>query len=198
MYIPSYFQMEEAHAFDLIEAHSFGTLVSLQENEPFATHLPMLLDRETRTLWGHVARSNPQWRNIEGQTVLAMFMGDHHYISPTWYESRDHVPTWNYSAVHVYGSATLDNDPEYVLAMLRKLIQTHEHNGSVSDLSDVSGENLNGLLKGIAAFTIQIERVEAKSKMSQNHPKERRTSVVEALRELGTDTAIGVAQEMSQ
>jgi transcriptional regulator len=196
MYIPSYFALNEAKAFDLIEAHNFGTLVSMRNVAPFATHLPMLLDRESRTLWGHIARGNPQWQNIEGQTLLAMFLGDHHYISPTWYESEGHVPTWNYSAVHVYGRATIDADPSYSLKMLEQLIRKHELPDSKYSVKDLSSENLNSLLSGIVGFTIAIERIEGKSKMSQNHPARRREGVIEHLRELRSDAAEAVADQM--
>src|ERR1051325_398727 len=160
MYIPSYFAIDEREAFDLIEAHSFATLLSVHNGEPFATHLPMLLDRETRTLWGHVARANPQWHDLESQTALAIFLGDHHYISPTWYESLDHVPTWNYSAVHVYGRIELDQDANHALGMLDKLIGKYEAANSSYTMESVSRENLQSLFKGITAFTLHIDRVE--------------------------------------
>jgi transcriptional regulator len=196
MYIPSYFAIEEAEAFDLIEAQSFATLVSIHDGEPFATHLPMLLDRETRTIWGHTARANPQWKDLESHQVLAIFLGDHHYISPTWYESQDHVPTWNYSAVHVYGRMELDKDPEHVLLMLQKLIAKYEAADSSYTLESVAKENLSGLLNGIMAFTLHIDRIEGKAKMSQNHPENRRERVRIALDDVGSDAAKSVAEMM--
>jgi transcriptional regulator len=196
MYIPSYFAIEEQEAFDLIEAHSFATLVSTHHGELFATHLPMLLNRETRTLWGHVARANPQWHDMDGQSVLAIFLGDHHYISPSWYESQDNVPTWNYSAVHVYGRIELESDPEHALSMLSELIAKYEASGSSYSLGNVTSENLHGLLQGITSFTLHIDRVEGKAKMSQNHPKERRERVSTALEAMGSDAAKSVAEMM--
>jgi transcriptional regulator len=100
MYIPSSFSesnISKLHA--LIRSNSFGLLVSAGADQPLATHLPVLLDSGAGTygtLLGHVARANPQWRQMEGQRVLAIFSGPHAYISPTWYESEDVVPTWNY------------------------------------------------------------------------------------------------------
>jgi transcriptional regulator len=196
MYIPSYFAIDEREAFDLIEAHSFATLLSVHNGEPFATHLPMLLDRETRTLWGHVARANPQWHDLESQTALAIFLGDHHYISPTWYESLDHVPTWNYSAVHVYGRIALESDPARVHEMLAKLIAKYEASTSSYSIQNVAEKNLSGLMNGIVAFTLHIERIEAKAKMSQNHPVARRQSVRDALEDLGSESAKAVAESM--
>src|SRR5215468_11069944 len=81
------------HRFhDFIEAHAFGLLLSTHDGEPFATHLPFLLERDAGqhgTLVGHLARANPQWRDLEGQQVLVVFSGPHAYFSPTWYEAEN-------------------------------------------------------------------------------------------------------------
>lgn len=86
MYIPTAFeQTDQNKLHEFIEANSFGLLVSTHVGEPFATHLPFLLQRDSGPhgcLFGHVARANPQWRDLDGQTVLAIFTGPHAYISP--------------------------------------------------------------------------------------------------------------------
>ncbi len=49
MYLPDHFrETDPGKLFDFIERHSFGLLVSQLDNEPFASHLPLLLDRR----WG--------------------------------------------------------------------------------------------------------------------------------------------------
>lgn len=107
MYIPAAFaEANLTTLHDFIERHSFGQLVSQVEGLPFASHLPFLLDRASGphgALVGHMARANPQWREANGQTALAIFSGPHAYVSPTWYEAEQVVPTWNYTAVHAYG-----------------------------------------------------------------------------------------------
>src|SRR5262245_55708329 len=104
MYIPTAFaETDPGTLFGFIEAYSFGLLVSTHQGGPFASHLPLLLEREAGphgTLLGHMARANPQWHDLDGQEVLAVFSGPHAYVSPTWYESEQVVPTWNYVAVH--------------------------------------------------------------------------------------------------
>ena len=116
MYIPAAFQQtDKTKLHDFIEANSFGLLVSTHGGEPFATHLPFLLERDAGPhgcLVGHVARANPQWHGLDGQTVLAVFSGPHAYVSPTWYEAENVVPTWNYVAVHAYGPCRLVEDPD--------------------------------------------------------------------------------------
>jgi len=106
MYIQSNFVETDQHKLhDFIERQSFVTLVSNDGGEPVASHLPLLLDRDHGPhgrLIGHMARANPQWQSADNQSVLAIFHGPHAYISPTWYEAVNVVPTWNYVAVHVY------------------------------------------------------------------------------------------------
>lgn len=108
MYVPASFKVEEIDVlYSFIEQFGFATLVTIRNGSPFATHLPLLLDRERGLLLGHVARANAQWENIEGAESLAIFSGPHAHISPTWYLTQPAVPTWNYTAVHAYGSVTL-------------------------------------------------------------------------------------------
>ncbi len=69
-----------------------------------ADHIPFLLDAERRLLQAHVAKANPQWRNIAaGAAVLAVFRSVDQYVTPSWYATKREtgkvVPTWNYISV---------------------------------------------------------------------------------------------------
>src|SRR3954454_11462855 len=107
MYIPVAFDESDPvrpHAF--IRRHSFAVLPSRHEGGLVASHLPLLFDVEDGPkgrLLGHMARANPQWKQVVGD-VLVVFSGPHAYISPAWYEEEGTVPTWNYAAVHAYGT----------------------------------------------------------------------------------------------
>src|SRR4051794_6236182 len=118
MYVPSWFaRTDPAELFVFMESHSFALLVSTRDGAPFGTHLPLLLDRTAGphgTLIGHMARANPQWRDLDGRPVLAVFGGPHAYISPSWYEAENVVPTWNYVAVHATGTFRLADDNDAV------------------------------------------------------------------------------------
>ena len=87
MYVPKSFEeTDQDRLHEFIEKHSFATLVSHSAAESFASHLPLLLDRDAGShgkLIGHMARANPQWRQAEGQEVLTIFHGPHAYVSPT-------------------------------------------------------------------------------------------------------------------
>ena len=55
MYIPKYFAIQdEEMKYEIMEQNSFATLFSQHNGEPYATHLPLLLNRETLTLHGHL------------------------------------------------------------------------------------------------------------------------------------------------
>src|ERR1700729_1397013 len=126
MYIPAAFaESDLAKLHDFIQTNSFGVLVSQVDGEPFASHLPFLLDRNSGPhgcLIGHMARANPQWQSAHGQSVLAIFPGPHAYISPTWYESENVVPTWNYVAVHVYGTFQVVEDHQETVEIVRNYV----------------------------------------------------------------------------
>src|SRR5262245_35101125 len=130
MYVPAHFaEPDLIKLHEAIECYSFATLVSQSGGEPFASHLPLLLDRDRGScgmLIGHMARANPQWQDAAGQRVLAVFSGPHAYISPTWYEAEKVVPTWNYVAVHAYGRLELIEDGGEAEGVLRRTIGTYE------------------------------------------------------------------------
>ena len=165
MYIPPSFERTDpatAELFAFMDAHSFALLVSTREGAPFATHIPLLLDRATGRhgrLIGHMARANPQWRDIDGQSVLAVFSGPHTYISPSWYESPGVVPTWNYVAVHATGTARLVDDPEGVTNIVAATVAIYERNRPNPWQFDPSAEYVRKLVNGIVGFHVEVERL---------------------------------------
>jgi transcriptional regulator len=200
MYVPPHFaESDRAKLFDFIESHSFGLLVSQVGGVPFVSHLPFLLDRTAGphgTLLGHVARANPHWRDLAGQTALAVFSGPHAYVSPTWYGAEDVVPTWNYVAVHAYGRATIVEDRPALLEIVRRSVTYYESSMPRPWTLDESSSFVDRLLGRIVGFRIEIERLEGKWKLNQNHPAERRKRVAAILREQGGDDARAVAALM--
>ncbi|WP_144499303.1 FMN-binding negative transcriptional regulator [Bacillus sp. FDAARGOS_235] len=197
MYIPKYFAIQdEEMKYETIEQNSFATLFSQHNGEPYATHLPLLLNRETLTLYGHFARPNAQWKDSENQQVLAIFQGPHSYISPSWYETNKAVPTWNYVAVHVYGELEVVEDKQELLNSLQDLVHKYEDPQSTYSLDDVDPDYMAGLSKGIVGFKIKISKIEGKAKLSQNHSIERRNLVVEKLEKVGSEGSKRIAELM--
>jgi len=199
MYIPKAFREDDIrtlHTF--MQAYSFATLVTQQNDAPFATHLPFLLDTGRGphgTLLAHMARANHQWYDFNSaQEVLAIFQGPHAYISPTWYEVELSVPTWNYAAVHAYGLPRLIDDREELYTLLKALIQTHEAHFEKPWPFQLPDDYLQKMMRGIVGFEIEITRLEGKFKLSQNRTEAERTNVITAL-QASTDT-FAVAEMM--
>jgi transcriptional regulator len=185
MYIPPAFQgPEPAALLDFIEAHGFGLVISGLDAEICATHLPLLVRRDVGRhgqLVGHMARANPHWRQMAGQTVLAVFTGPHAYISPSWYEAENVVPTWNYVAVHAQGTCQLVEDEQSVARILTDYVNTFERSLPEPWTIDPGSDFFPRLAQQIVAFEIDIERLEGKWKLSQNHSAERREKVARQL-----------------
>jgi transcriptional regulator len=184
VYVPTAFaETDTARLHEFMRRHSFSILTSFGQGGAIASHLPLLLDAEAGSrgqLLGHMARANPQWRRVEGE-VMAIFAGPHAYVSPSWYEEPGTVPTWNYAAVHAYGTFHLVEDREGVLDILRRSVGTYEGRRPDPWVFDESAGHVENLLKAIVGFRIEITRLEGKWKLSQNQPEARRRKVAKAL-----------------
>lgn len=197
MYIPPLNRMDDQdEILRVLEQESFGVLISQNGEDFHATHLPMLtaFEGDQLTLVGHMARANPQWRNLAGRPVLAVFSGPHTYISPTWYETLD-VPTWNYVAVHVHGIYEPMEGEEFWQA-LRHMVAHYE---PTSPLLAVMEETpYKGQMKAIVGFKIKVTKLEGKKKISQNRPPSTRARVVEALRQRSDENSHRIADWMEE
>jgi transcriptional regulator len=200
MYIPAAFaETDLTRLHDFMEQHSFGLLVSQIDELPFASHLPFLLERTAGpngTLIGHMARANPQWRDAGGQTGLAIFSGPHSYISPTWYEAEQVVPTWNYTSVHAYGRFEIIENEDALLEIVQRTVRVYEQTMPRPWTIGDSGTFLERMLGQIVGFRIEIEKIEGKWKLNQNHSIERRKKVIWALGERGEENDQAVAAMM--
>lgn len=197
MYIPKqYLLKDEQKIRQFIKEYSFASFVSMHDGVPAATHLPLYLSADHQYLYGHFARANPQWKDIEGQQVLAIFSGPHSYISSSWYETKDSVPTWNYVAVHVNGSIEFLKDEKEIRLSLHHLIDKYETPNSTYDVNAVDSNYMNSLLKGIVPFKLHITSIEAVAKLSQGHSKERQGLVIEELLKRNNGFDVEIAKLM--
>jgi transcriptional regulator len=185
MYVPEHFRVSDRETIhDFIEAHSFATVVTQHDGEPFASHLPLLFERTAGphgTIVGHLARANAQSHDADGQTALVIFTGPHAYVSPTWYAEPNTVPTWNYTAVHAYGRWQAVTDRDSLLAIIRATTNRYERKQPQPWQLDEQSPLVDALLKQIVGFRIEIERLEAKFKLNQNHSAARRERIRTAL-----------------
>lgn len=178
MYTPSAFKDDELGSLHaLIEQTRLAILVTHDEHGMQASHVPLLLRADQGahgTLYGHLAKANPQWHALEnGAQALVIFPGADAYVSPAFYPAKaEHgkvVPTWNYVAVHAYGVAQVFNEPQRLLEVVSGLTDKHE-SGRVSPwaVADAPADYIDKMLGAIVGFALPIERLEGKRKLSQN------------------------------
>ena len=178
MYLPSAFRQDDlAELHAQMQASPFALLTSAGAAGVQASHLPLLLapdEGEFGTLYGHFARANPHWRDLQGGAeALAVFSGPDAYISPGWYPAKaEHskvVPTWNYIAVHARGPVELIEDPERLLQIVSRLSDQHESGRERPwAVSDAPRDYLDSMLRAIVGFALPIHRLEGKWKLGQN------------------------------
>jgi transcriptional regulator len=198
MYTPAHFQSaDRAKITAVILGNSFATLTTQGRGELTVSHLPFLYDETAGpegTLFAHMARANSQWRDFATSPTeaIVVFQGEHGYISPTWYASyasMQHVPTWNYEAVHAYGTPRVIEDAGRTIELLEKTIRRYEAAHSPYSAHNHPAPALNGMVKGIVAFEIPVTRLEAKFKLSQNRTKEDLAGAIAGLEETGDPSA---------
>ncbi len=196
MYIPSHYREDDSDTLiAFMRAHSFATLVTVDGGTPLATHLPVVTAQhgEALILSGHLAKANPQWKTLEGQrSALVIFTGPHGYVSPTLYEKRNNVPTWNYVAVHAYGAPRLIVEPTAVVRLMEILIQRYEPPYR-SQWDELSESYRNGMLSAIVAFEIPVTRLEGKYKLSQNRTPGEQQHIIAALESLDDPDSLEMA-----
>ncbi|MEO8335521.1 MAG: FMN-binding negative transcriptional regulator [bacterium] len=203
MYIPRLYGEQDTtvlHAF--IAANPFATLVTATGGL-FATHLPLVLrpsDGPFGTLEGHVARANAHHKLADGVAdALVIFSGPHAHITPTWYPSKAEddrvVPTWNYVAVHAFGTVRFHSDEEFLRSHLARLTERHESaRGSEWRSDDPPAEFVAQQLKAIVGVEIEIARLEGKWKMSQNRSAADVAGVIDGLATAGHAQDADVAE----
>jgi len=202
VYVPAHFAMPPEQVRAALEGVVAADLITPSEDGLVATFLPLLYDAERHALLGHVARNNDHWRVAGGAAEsLVILRGPDHYISPSWYPTkREHgrvVPTWNYTTLHVHGRLVAHDDVEWLRGLVTRLTERHESGRPDRwHVTDAPERYIEGQLRAIVGLEVQITRVEAKAKLSQNRPAEDRSRVVTALaRERGA-AADALAEEM--
>ncbi len=183
---------------EFIQANGFAILISTVEGKPWATHVPLILSRDKKKLQGHIAKGNKQWKEWDADTeVLAIFAGPHAYISSSWYD-HENVSTWNYLAVHVYGKLKIQTEQE-LLNSLKELTGKYEKQSEKPVSVDRMNPNyVKREMLGIVGFEIEISKMEAAYKLSQNRDAKNHETIVTELEKRGDQGSIAIASEMKK
>jgi transcriptional regulator len=195
MYQPPHFREDRIDIqHRLIRAHPLGLLITAGPGGLLANPFPFLLDAngsDKGTLRLHIARANPQWRELEAvEECLVVFQGPQDYVTPSWYvtkrETGKVVPTWNYATVHAWGRPRVMNDDVWLRRQIEDLTASRENlRAAPWQVSDAPEDFIQMQMRGIVGVEIPISRIEGKWKMSQNRPAADRVGVIAGFRETG-------------
>ncbi|OQR82835.1 FMN-binding domain-containing protein [Achlya hypogyna] len=196
-YTPSAFrEMNLERLHEIMATHSFATLIVTQDNVPYISHVPLLLDAKTNCLRGHLARVNPiaKLDLTQPHHAVAIFHGPNAYVSPSWYASKQTthkvVPTWNYISVHAIGTLTTTSDSYWIQANVAALSDVHEAAlGKSWKITDAPANYIALLARAIVGIELHIDSIEGKFKLGQDKKGGDVTGVIEGLREAATSGA---------
>jgi transcriptional regulator len=203
MYTPKFNQIaDRGLLIEAMRAYSFAILFgpggSEAGTELRATHLPLLVkdEGEHGTLLGHFARANPHWKELAGRETMVVFPGPHSYVSPAHYTEPLSVPTWNYIAIHAYGTLSLIEDEDGRNHLVEQLIEANEP-AYLARWRAMPDGFRRTMLASIMGFRVPIARIEGKFKISQNRaPEERRN--VQAAQAAGSSDERELARWMAR
>lgn len=200
MYTPKFNQVaDRALLIQAMQAYSFAILTGpASDSAPAATHLPLVIKDEGPhgLIQGHFAHANPHWRSLANRETPVIFPGPHSYVSPSLYTEELSVPTWNYIAVHAYGTLQLVEDDPGKESILAALMAIHEP-AYAEKWQKMPAGFRRTMLAGIVGFRIPIDRIEGKFKLSQNRNEaERRT--IQSAHQNGTPDQQALAAWMAR
>ena len=205
MYQPPHFREDRIEVqHDLIRRHPLGLLVTAGPGGLMANHVPFLIyaaESELGVLRAHVARGNPQWRELSSvEDCLVVFQGPHSYVTPSWYATKQEtgkvVPTWNYITVHAWGRPRAIEDTAWLRRQIGDLTASQESRRAPPWAVDDAPEAfIASQMKGIVGVEIPVARIEGKWKVSQNRPEADRAGVVSGLAAEGEDAMAALVKE---
>ena len=204
MYEPPLHRQEDLAAqHALIVACPLGLLISCGPSGLLANSLPFLIDAgasKLGTLQVHMARANPQWRDLTGESdVLVVFHGVDHYITPAWYETKRQtgkvVPTWNYTMVQARGRPRVIHDAEWLHRQIGALTARHEAARPAPwAVTDAPAPFVAAQVGAIVGVEIDIAEIKGKWKLSQNRNAADRAGVIAGLEAEGDAAALVMAK----
>lgn len=208
MYLPQHFEETRPEILhELIRSHALGTFVVLGADGLVANHIPFVLEPGHGlhgTLYGHVARSNPVWKQFSGAVeALVVFQGPESYITPSWYPTKHAdgraVPTWNYAVVHVYGQPHVREDAAWLLEHVTQLTRIHEaHQALPWEVSDAPRDYVDQMIGRIVGIEIPISTIQGKWKVTQNRKVADRLGVAAGLESRATEPSRDMAELVMQ
>ena len=198
MYTPDHFSCEDKEtAFRLIKEFPLSTVICPGNNRPEIAVAPAHLLTDSMELHGHFAKNNPIVNVLDGAETTFMFYGPQAFISPSWYETKPHLPTWNYAVVTLDTTTTITPRPDQNLASASKMTEYFEDDNATSYINESDYQSLiERASAGIVSSRAKIQSINTKLKLSQNKSVMERRLIVKHLRNIGTSSASRMADLM--
>jgi len=199
MYIPDLYREEDREFLkSFMRQFSFAALITSENDVPIATHLPFVIEERHGKiiLTTHMAEANPQCKSFKNK-ALVIFQEPHGYVSPTLYEKKVNVPTWNYIAVHTYGIPKILEGNSLKIEVLEKMFQSYEA-AFKTQWDELPEKYKSALLGEIVAFEIEITEIHGKQKLSQNKTFKERENIISDFEKNGDGAAQSLAKFMKE
>lgn len=195
MYNPKYSKTEDQTLnLQLIAEYPLGLLISNQDQQLQTSYLPFVVQEENDQLFllTHLARANPQWKNLDQKEVVIQFQGPDRYMSPVIYKNNLEVPTWNYAVVKIAGTVTVADSTDQLDQILNTSVSIFEKRNQTNWSYKLPEDFKSGLMKAIVGLKIKINKIDGKFKLSQN----KRLPDYEAVQHFLQSSAMATDQEM--
>ena len=155
------------HMIEVLKTYPLATIISVKNDKPLVTHLPLIYRESDGKLIGHIDIFNPQAELLkDNNNITIIFSGPQCYISPSVY-TTDHLPTWNYIKVHLKGTVKAIESKEALkksLIIMTEFLEEPEH----KFVLEPDNPKMEKFLDYIKMFEISITHWEGKFKLSQD------------------------------
>ncbi|MEP6478607.1 MAG: FMN-binding negative transcriptional regulator [Rhodoglobus sp.] len=179
---PGYITTDPDEIKRLIRENPWATFVSPTASGLVASHYPVMLDEEADGLAivSHFGRPDEQLHELGDHEVLVIIQGPHGYISPSWYDTGELVPTWNHVTAHLYGTPQILSDEEN-FRVLDSLVDHFEERMPHPVSLHTDEASARRIAKGTVGLRLVVTRFDARLKLNQNKTQHSVDRVIDEL-----------------
>jgi transcriptional regulator len=187
---------------EFIEKHPFAFLTGCnKDNEPVATQVPVFIEDRNgkKYLSGHIMKNTDHHKAfLHNENVLAVFSGNHSYVSATWYSNPHIASTWNYMSVHARGKIKFLDDAGLIDVLRKTSLHFENYKKESTTIYDnLSDDYKIKLLNAIVAFEVEVTNIDTVFKLSKDRDDQSYENIKQKLRERGHDGKV-IAEEMEK